>query len=505
MANMNLNGWDVVALVTIPFVNAAIQNQGGSPPSMQVSTDSLAVQAAFGTWQITTGGSDNILMFNIPLTSISGTATKNGQIVTQFNYQSLAAQVQLVLTFVDGSSTGQNLVVDSKNPPTSVASLMDVNGQPLSNALHDAFIKQALSTWLGDNLSQFNHIFASVDSDPSTASDAQWAFCKPSVVAYTYVSGSSVANSYLGLTYNTAGNTTPGSAAQIDPSFIPAECQAAFMLSPAMFLTNFLAPAASDQFAIPMQSLNIDTSQLSITMAAGVRIPMQQDTVNVPGDSGSDTDSFESGFNNAANDTVGVLKWIFGLDSSASEPPDASDAVIPRVPFLIDLQISVQSSIVTTFAKTSTVVADTVLGDVTAFNTSQSWLTLSFDASNQSLTYTETQPSNNNHSIVESEGMSVAQDVFEAIGAATVTIGAALTDGADLLMVGALAGVAQGGLQWAQSSFDSANQNDAPEITSLVSNLTLPVNWSSAGPFSVTQAGLYQGGFFLAGTLRPTS
>ena len=147
--------------------------------------------------------------------------------------------MQLMLTFIDGGPAGQRLVVDSENPPTTVVSLVDGSGQTFSNSLDDSFIKEALTTWFDNNLSQFKHLFASVNLDPSAAPGTQWAFCKPSVVAYTYTFESSLANSFLGLTYNTAGKTPPGSVAQIDPSFISTGCQAAFMISSALFLAKF--------------------------------------------------------------------------------------------------------------------------------------------------------------------------------------------------------------------------------------------------------------------------
>ena len=46
---MNMNGWDVISLVTISLVNAAIQAQGSLPTNMQVTTDTLTMQAGFGT------------------------------------------------------------------------------------------------------------------------------------------------------------------------------------------------------------------------------------------------------------------------------------------------------------------------------------------------------------------------------------------------------------------------------------------------------------------------
>ena len=456
MATMNMNEWDIVSVVTISFVNAAIQAQRSSPSNMQVSNGTLAVHAGFGTWQVTTGGSGNILMFNIPLTNMTGSVTKNGQPIIQFHYPSLSVRVQLILRFIDGGSTRQQLVVDSKSLPTTVVSLVDGNGQPLSNVLDETFIKEALTTWFGNNLSQFDHVFASIDLDPSTTPDTQWAFCKPSVVAYTYISGDSLASSYLGLMYNTAGKTTPGSAAQIDPSFIPAGCQAAFKISPTLFLANFLAPAACKQFSIPSQSMIVDTRKLTATLAAGAQVVMA--------------------------------------------PVPTSNSTYQ--PYMIDLQLAVENSVITTYAKTSAKVLDEWYGTVTAYNESQSWMTLGLDGSGQSLIWTNTQPSNNNHHTEQSRSFTIIQDVLEAIGIFVIAVATVLTDGAALLVIGALLGVAQGGIQWALSDMESHNVNDAPEVKNLVSNITLPAQWTSAGPFAVSQAGLYQGGFFLAGTLR---
>ncbi|KAG8355491.1 hypothetical protein FVEN_g6765 [Fusarium venenatum] len=453
MNNLNMNGWDVVSLVTVLFVNDAIVNQNSSPLSMQVSIDELSAQAAFGTWQITTGGSSDLIVFSIPLESVSRSISSGGKLLSNFSYTSLVAQF------------------DS-----------------------DA-INQALTTWLSNNLSQFNRVFASVQLDPSVGSDTQWAFCQPSVVAYTYLQlvDGGLANSYLGLTYNTGGNTTPGSVPQISPSFIPADCQAAFMISPALFLKNFLATAASDQFDIPSQNMSIDTNLLSISLTADTAIPQPQLEVDIPH---SDTSSIASDFNKAAD---AIKDFLTG----GSSPPSITE--IPYLPFLTELQISVQDSIVSTYAKTSTVVKENVLGTVTAYNTSQSWMTLAFDASNQTLSYEPNQPTVNNHTISQSQGIETAEEIVQDAGLVAAAAGTVLTDGTSLLLVGALGGLAQGGLQIAQSSFNADNQNDAPEITGLVSNISLPVTWSGSGPFAASQAGLYQGGFYLAGNLRSTS
>ncbi|KAM0279348.1 hypothetical protein ACHAO9_011749 [Fusarium lateritium] len=303
-----------------------------------------------------------------------------------------------------------------------------------------------------------------------------------------------LANSYLGLTYNTRGNTTLGSVPQISPSFIPADCQAAFMISPALFLKDFLATAASDEFNIPSQNMNIDTTLLSISLTVDTPIPQPQLEVDIPH---SDANSIASDLNQAAE----VVKWFF----TGPLPSPPSITTIPYLPLLRELQISVQDSVISTFAKTSTVVKENVLGKVTAYNTSQSWMTLAFNASSQTLSYEPNKPPVNDHTIDQSQGMNTAEEIFQDAGLVAAAAGTVLTDGTSLLLVGALGGIATGGLQITQNSFDENNQNDAPEITGLVSNISLPITWSGSGPFTASQAGLYQGGFYLAGNLRPTS
>ncbi|KAK9781507.1 putative TULIP family P47-like protein [Seiridium cardinale] len=485
--NMSMNGWDVVSVVTIPFVNAAIHTQGGSPTKMEVSNGTINAQAGFGTWQITVGGGSNLLMFNIPLTNMTGTVTKDGKIIAQFNYPSLAAKLELVLTFVDSSATDRKLVVDSKTPPTAILSLTDDKGQNLSNALDDTFIKQALTVWCGANLSQFSHVFASVNLEPSTSTDEKWAFCKPSTVAYTYIAGNSLTNSYLGITYNTAGKTTPGSVAQIDPTFIPAGCQAAFMLSPALFVTNFLAPAARQQFGIPASSLKIDTTLSNIELTAGTKVALP----NVAAGKSDTTSTIVTAV------IRGILGGLF---------EGAADVIMPMPkreyhPFLEEFSITVENSIVTTYAKTSTVVVEEAYGTVTALNNSKSWITLSLDPKTQTPKYTNTQPSVNSHTIQESQGFRIVQGVLQAIGIVALAIGAVITDGLELVVIGALAGVLEGGQQYVLADIESKHKDVAPEINNLVNNLSLPVQWAGKGPFRVAQAGLYRGGFFLAGTL----
>jgi len=488
---MNMNGWDVVSIVTIPFVNAAIYTQAGSPTKMEVSNGTINAEAGFGTWQITVGGGSNLLMFNIPLTNMIGSVTKDGKTITQFNYPTLAAKLELVLTLVDSSATDRKLVVDSKTPPTAVLSLTDDKGQTLSNALDDTFIKQALTIWCAANLSQFSHVFASVNLEPSTSADEKWAFCKPSIVAYTYIAGNSLSNSYLGIIYNTAGKTTPGSVAQIDPTFIPAGCQVAFMLSPALFVTNFLAPAACQQFGIPASSLKIDTTLSNLELTAGTKVALP----NVAAEKSDTTSTVITSV------IRGILGGLFG---------GGADVIMPMPkreyhPFLEEFTIAVENSIVTTYAKTSTVVVEEVYGTVTAFNNSKSWITLSLDPKTQTLKYTNTQPSINNHTIQESQGFKIVQDVLQAIGVVALAIGAVVTDGLELVVIGALAGVLEGGQQYALTDIESKNKEVAPEINNLVNNLSLPVQWAGKGPFKVAQAGLCRGGFFLAGTLALAS
>ncbi|KAL6918771.1 hypothetical protein FSHL1_002767 [Fusarium sambucinum] len=496
MNTLNMNGWDVVSLVTVPFVNNAIVSQNSSPPSMQVSTNELSAQATFGAWQITTGGTSDLIVFSVPLKTISGSVSSGGKTLSNFSYTSLVAQIQLTLTFIDTRSNGQSLVVDSSRPPTAIQSLLDNTGKPLTDQFDSDAINQALTTWLSNNLSQFNHVFANVQLDPSVGSDTQWAFCQPSVVAYNFLQlvDGGLANSYLGLTYNTGGNTTPGSVPQISPSFIPADCQAAFMISPALFLKNFLATAASDEFNIPLQNMNIDTTLLSISLTADTTIPQPQLEVDIPH---SDASSVASDLNQAAE----VVKWFF----TGASPSPPSITTIPYLPLLIELQISVQDSVISTFAKTSTVVKESVLGTVTAYNTSQSWMTLAFDASSQTLSYEPNKPPVNDHTIDPSQGVKTAEEILQDAGLVAAAAGTVLTNGTSLLLVGALGGIATGGLQITQGSFDADNQNDAPEITGLISNISLPITWSGSGPFAASQAGLYQGGFYLAGNLRTTS
>lgn len=358
VTNMNMNGWDAVSVVTIFFVNAAIYAQGSSPTKMEVANGTIDAQAGFGTWQITVDGGSNLLMFNIPLTNMTGTVTKDGKIITRFDYPSLAAKLELVLTFVNISATDRRLVVDSKTPPTTVLFLTDDKGQNLFNALDDAFIKQALTIWCVANLSQFSHVFASVNLEPYASVDEKWAFCKPFIVAYSYIAGNFLINSYLGITYNTAGKTTPGFVAQIDPTFIPAGCQAAFMLSSVLFVTNFLAPAVCQQFGISVSSLKIDTTLSNIELTAGTKVALSNVTAGK-----SDTISIV---------VIFIIRGILGGLSSG-----ATDVLMPMLEreyhsFLKELSIAVENFIVTTYVKTSTVVAEEVYETVTAFNNSKS-------------------------------------------------------------------------------------------------------------------------------------
>ncbi|KAF5000368.1 hypothetical protein FGRMN_1836 [Fusarium graminum] len=483
---MDMNGWDVVSLVAVPFINAAIERQGGSPTDLNLSNDTMAVQAKFGTWQITIGGAAGILMFDVPLPSIQGTVSKDGKMIANFSYQTLSARVQLVLKFVNHGDKTHNLVVDHTNPPTSVISLIDAKGHPLENALDHAFIGEALATWMGENLAEFNHVFASIELDPGVGSDSQWAFCKPAIANYTYVSGSSLGDSYLGVLYNTAARSLPGSAVQIDPSFIPTGCQAAFMLSPSLFIGDFLAPAARRQFSIPEQSMKIDQSQLTIGLKAGERVALPEIPVQEP-----------MGPSQTGLVIASVFQGLFNVLGKAAVHPKKT-----YYPYMVDLQIAVQNSIIKIYAKTSTLVLEEFYGDVTAINESESWLALGLDSARQALVYTNTQPSINNHHTEKSKSFEIIQQVLEIIGIVTVIVATILTDGAALLVVGALTGIASGGAQVMLASFEAEHKNDAPEINDLVSNLTLPVRWSTAGPFAASQAGLYHGGFFLAGNLK---
>ena len=280
---VDTNGWHTVSAITYGDVNKAIAASGKGPASFtQAAADgSATVNATFGPWSLSTGGSGPILMMALPITGgevAIGTA--------QYPITACTATVRVQATYIPQSGTTiQNLVPDSLQP-ASVESCQPAQ----SNFLADASLKEFLGEWLNANLAQFNAVFASVDLDADYTRDGvEWL--TPSFKGYAVAEPTqqpTMSNSVFAVLCLIDSTPEPaGLVWQVSPYIIPPQADAAFVISPEKFLSHMMLAAVPAMFkdistAPPLDNFVIDNSGTRIrNINAVTLLPVHLDNGNV--------------------------------------------------------------------------------------------------------------------------------------------------------------------------------------------------------------------------------
>ncbi|MCO7515178.1 TULIP family P47-like protein [Pseudomonas guariconensis] len=435
--------WDTAFAIPIPDVNQTIVDQKSSPPGFTVTAaDAYTVSANFCDWQICQGGDGKNVRFSIPMTGIV-VDYSNGQRVT---CETGTAVIEINLHYIPHDAAGDvpsnpvALVVKttSDDPSTPVAALVgQVTLSPDPGTVTSAVFGQALLDWVNGNLGAFNHIFSVVDLN-RMIDQQQWGFVTPNYTSYAYLDGSTLEDSVLGVLTMTGDRNGESLSEQISPSAIPGGSEAGFLVSQERTLYDLVRPA----IMVAYPGLTDDNFLMS--------------------------------------DDKTRLYLVQGV--SVDMPPIAHDGST-YYPKLTALTVETDGETFTVTSTTSTYITFGVTSETTATN----WYTLDLGTSNngQTITFIQTQPTDQQYAVHQDPGVIVTEIILSIIIGLVSLICAPLTDGASIVLGGLVIGLLLGASQIATAAIESVNKDTSPAVDLLMVNAVDPIKWTGSGSFKL--------------------
>lgn len=306
------NGWDTVYAVTFPTVNAAIASQGSSPTAFSFSeTDptfgAISTSGKFGTWQLASGGSGQLVWMSVPVSS--GTLQIAGNTVELSN---ITITIEVQMEYVEGTSSAKpqisggqtmNLVVSKTGAASSQPVIIQTISGFSGSAVAQAIWQGLMSGWFNANIGDFDHVFAAVDMGAKAATGAfQWLM--PTQLGYAVVDNGDT--SIFGVLAMVTSN--PRGADQVSPYAIPtnASLNSCLLINYARFLENMVLPSLTSIFpGSSASSFTITGDGTQITNSAALTLDLQDNS----GDSMTATIP-ANGFTFQVNATTIALSFV---------------------------------------------------------------------------------------------------------------------------------------------------------------------------------------------------
>jgi hypothetical protein len=441
-------GWDTVFALHIADANAAIAHAGSSPTGFHAtdSADGYAADGTFGAWQIATGGSGDLIRLAIPLTTC--TITEPGG---KSEVVSGTALVDVRLNYLDEDTApppagGSNKLLKVQTTPAgadapaaSVVQVEYTGTQP--SFLGDAALQGMLGQWLNANLTDFDHVFATVNID-RTADTGAFQWMQPTHVSYAY-SDLGAGDGALGVLCMTGGRPPTGLTQQVSGVVIPSGQRAGFLVSEQRLLDNLLLPAMPHVFPGSGQAdYTLSSSGGSIVMA-------------------SQNVSF----------TV--------TTADASTYPAQ----------IVDLQLTVEADELQLSVTTVTEVSP----GIHAYCQTQSFLGIHLvdkPDGTQTLGFYDSRDAITNHWTQADEGIEITEEILGIIALLLAAVAVVVTGGAAIGAAALIVGLVVGVMSLTTTLIEDAGKDDAPAIGSLVLNSTAAITWPDSKDFQLGLATL---------------
>ncbi|MCX6614029.1 MAG: TULIP family P47-like protein [Acidobacteria bacterium] len=245
----DIGSWDTAFAVQVQYVNQAIAAANISPTQF-TQTDSTmpaTLSGTFGTWQISNGGSGELIEMTIPITTTQ--LTYGGNTETLSNLQAI---ILVNLTYVaQTSGPGNNLVIQpntTNDPTVSVRNVVQAGtNQPADpNSLKQAIITALLTEWFNANVTDFTYVFNTVNLNQQI--DTSWSWLVPTSVSYAFAAdpGGNLNNSVFAVLCMTENRPAPSS--EVSSGVIPAAAQAGFVISSSLYLQSLVLPGLPGMF-----------------------------------------------------------------------------------------------------------------------------------------------------------------------------------------------------------------------------------------------------------------
>ncbi len=444
------DGWDTVFGIRLSEVNAALTNSAAYPKAFQVDdpTDGIMAQGVFGSWQIAPGGSNQLVNFVIPVPQASVTLPDK----TEEHLQDVTVPILLRMEFIPSnqsfpSGTGHDLVIwngkESKDPAVQVGQISYGGHEQPSFVAQAAFL-ELIGAWLNANISDFSHVFATVNLNRKADKEYQWM--QPTSTAYAYSDVGYQAEGVLAILNMTEGRSSSGLQQQISSSILEKEQQAAFLISSARLIEKFILPTLPKVFpGSKVDDFEISKDGLSIHNKSSVPYKVKDKK------------------NNTSHDvTLETLQVTMGGTFLRFEAVTCA----PIIPGIKAMCHTINALSIKLAQK-----ADGKPGE-------------------QTFTFEDAEPPLTNHWLDKDPAIAVTEEILTIVAIIVTLIIIFVTDGAAILIVAGIIGVVLGTMMITEGVVGLVDKDNGPAIGKAVLNATAPICWKDADDFKVTKGSL---------------
>ncbi|MBR1086418.1 TULIP family P47-like protein [Bradyrhizobium manausense] len=459
-------GWDTVFAIPIERVNQAIATNKVSPAKLDYkSTTSSAfqMQADFDDWQVIPEGDGPIVRMALPMKNLAGSYVDTGGQSHSFTCAEFVGVIEVKLNFLphDGTTplydadgnllppppagTRRQLLLtrivsnDASDPVVTFVTM--TFAKPLSLPGMKTSVEAAFLEWCGDNLQDFAHVFAIVDLNDRMAT-GKWAFCKPHVTNYAVVDKIDKSSAYLGILCMTSGDPVPDEQ-QISAFAIPANCSAAFLISPRRVLEDIARPSMTSVWPkLDPNDLEVDSSGQLLSLKSGVTAMLPDITTK-------------------QGDTYTPVMTSFSLEIMGDE-------------MKIDTHIEVEVSLGIYATCTSTYYYKIGLG--------------TNSSGEPALVYTQSRQPVKTQGSRASPGIVILQTILTVIAIVLAIVMLAVDPAVSLVISVVLVGIAVG--QYEIKNIQISKSGDAPGLGDLRDNFTAPIVWTDTRDFTLKSVGM---------------
>ncbi|TIN49196.1 MAG: hypothetical protein E5Y32_02405 [Mesorhizobium sp.] len=334
----------------------------------------------------------------------------------------------------------------SDDKPANVVSIAYTGRSP--TFLADTAFQALLQQWLNANLSDFDHVFATVNID-RTADAGAFQWMQPTDVAYAYSDLGTPGDGALGVLCMTKKRPPTGLTQQLSGAIIPALQRAGFAIAKERLLAELLLPAMPHLFP---GSAPTDYA-LSSTGEAIVA---------------------------AAGNTVSFTVKTAATANTRAKTYQAK---------VVDLQLTVESAEMKLSVTTETVISP----GIRAYCKTQDFLGLHLvdkPDGTQTLGYFDSRPATNDHWTEKDEGLEITEDILGAIALALAALATVGTGGALIGVAALIVGLVVGVMFLTTTLIEDVHRDDAPSIDSLMLNGTTAVTWPDSKDFRLASVEL---------------
>ena len=244
-------GWDTAFAIPLREVNRAIVARRSSPQRMLRAEASHSVVARFGDWQVCQGGAGQVIRLRLPLCDGRLVFKGTGQSI---HFDSAEAVVEVALHYQpQGTLPGPDgarpyaLKVNPQPGDRPAMRVLDLKTHPALDPLSNALVQQALADWGARQLDEFDHLFCVVDLDRQVNQE-RWGYVTPHVVSYAYVDRETEAESLLAVLCMTGSRTGEDATRAISPLAIPRGSARGFLINQTRVLYDLVRPAIMQAF-----------------------------------------------------------------------------------------------------------------------------------------------------------------------------------------------------------------------------------------------------------------